>query len=125
MWIREIDFPAPLIDAHRAGELVIFVGAGASRDAPSSLPDFLTLTADIAAEAQASATEDELNRPDVFLGNLADRQVDVHQRVAAHIGVSTSEPNRLHHGLADLAMAGQPVRIVTTNYDSALVHRAE
>lgn len=120
MWIREIDFPAPLIDAHRAGELVIFVGAGASRDAPANLPDFRQLTSDIAAEAQAPVTEDDLNQPGVFLGTLHDRQVDVHQRVAAHIGVSTSEPNRLHHGLVNLAMAGQPVRIVTTNYDSHL-----
>lgn len=127
MWFREIDFPAPLINAHRAGELVIFVGAGASRDAPSNLPDFRKLTSDIAAETQAAVTEDDLNQPDVFLGTLGDRHVDVHQRVADHIGVSTSEPNRLHHGLANLAMAGQPVRIVTTNYDlhlsSALSNR--
>jgi hypothetical protein len=108
MWIREVDFPAQLIDAHRAGELVIFVGAGASRDAPANLPDFRQLTSDIAAEAQAPVTEDDLNQPDVFLGTLHDRQVDVHQRVAAHIGVSTSESNRLHHGLVKLAMAGQP-----------------
>jgi hypothetical protein len=66
MWIRGVDLPAALINAHRAGELVIFVGAGASRDAPSSLPDFQTLTADIAAEAQAPATDDELYQPDVF-----------------------------------------------------------
>ena len=99
---------------------MIFVGAGASRDAPANLPDFRQLTSDIAAEAQAPVTEDDLNQPDVFLGTLHDRQVDVHQRVAAHIGVSTSEPNRLHHGLVNLAMAGQPVRIVTTNYDSHL-----
>jgi hypothetical protein len=116
MWIREVDFPTALIDAHRSGQLVIFVGAGASRDAPSNLPDFRKLTSDIAAEAQAPVTKDDLNQPDVFLGTLGDRQVDVHQRVAAHIGVST-EPNRLHHGLVNLAMAGQPVRIVTTNYD--------
>ncbi len=127
MWIREIDFPAPLIDAHRAGELVIFVGAGVSRDAPANLPDFRTLTCDIAAEAAAQVTKSDLDRPDVFLGRLADRQVDVHRRVAAHIGVSTSKPNRLHNGLIDLAMAGPTVRIVTTNYDlhlsTALGHR--
>jgi hypothetical protein len=70
MWIREVDFPAALIDAHRAGELVIFVGAGASRDGPSSLPDFRTLTAQIAAEAQAHATKHDLDRPDVFLAHL-------------------------------------------------------
>jgi hypothetical protein len=120
MWIREVDFPAPLIEAQRARRLVLFVGAGASRDAPSNLPDFRLLTADIAAEAQVQATEFDLANPDVFLGQLADRQVDVHRRVATHIGVSTSKPNRLHEALADLAVAGAPVRIVTTNYDSHL-----
>jgi hypothetical protein len=117
MRIREVDYPAVLIDAHRAGQLVIFVGAGASRDAPSSLPDFSALTADIAAEAQVQATESDLARPDVFLGRVADRNVDVHRRVATHIGVSTSQPNRLHKALADLAVASPQVRIVTTNYD--------
>lgn len=117
MHIREVDFPAALIEAHRAGLLVIFVGAGASRDAPSSLPDFRDLTANIAAEAQVDPTESDLDKPDVFLGKLADRQVDVHRRVATRIGVPTSKPNRLHAALANLAVAESPVRIVTTNYD--------
>lgn len=117
MHIREVDFPAALIEAHRAGLLVIFVGAGASRDAPSGLPDFRALTANIAAEAQVQATETDLDTSDVFLGKLADRHVDVHRRVAAHIEVSTSQPNRLHEALTDLAVASPPVRIVTTNYD--------
>lgn len=52
MWIRTVNLPAELVEAHRAGTLVLFVGAGASRDAPSSLPLFGTLTADIAAEVQ-------------------------------------------------------------------------
>jgi hypothetical protein len=117
MWIREIDFPAALIEAHRTKDLVIFVGAGASFDAPSNLPDFRALTAAIAAEAGVDATESDLAKPDVFLGTLADRHVDVHRRVATHIGVSTSRPNGLHVALADLAAAGAQVRIVTTNYD--------
>ena len=117
MWIREVDFPAALIEAHRAKGLVIFVGAGASFDAPSNLPDFRALTAAIAAEAEVDATESDLAKPDVFLGKLADRHVDVHRRVATHIGVSTSKPNRLHAALADLAEASAGVRIVTTNYD--------
>ena len=61
MHIREVDFPAVLIEAHRAGLLVIFVGAGASRDAPSSLPDFRALTANIAAEAQEQAANSDLD----------------------------------------------------------------
>ncbi|HEY5179856.1 MAG TPA: DUF4020 domain-containing protein [Dermatophilaceae bacterium] len=117
MQIREVDFPAALIEAHRARGLVIFVGAGASLDPPSNLLDFRELTVRIAAEAQEQTAERDLERADVFLGKLVDRQVNVHLRVAAHIGVSTSKPNRLHEALADLAVAGAPVRIVTTNYD--------
>ena len=36
MLIRSVDVPRALIEAHRNGRLVIFVGAGASRDAPRS-----------------------------------------------------------------------------------------
>lgn len=117
MWIREIDFPATLIDAHRGGRLVIFVGAGASRDKPASLPDFRALTAEIADEAREQAEDADLDNPDRFLGRLADRDVDVHRRVFDHINMPNSAPNRLHEALVDLALAGQPVRLVTTNYD--------
>jgi hypothetical protein len=120
MWIREVDLPEALIEAHRGGNLAIFVGAGASRDAPSDLPDFSTLAADIAAEAQVEVTEPELAQPDVLLGRLADREVDVHRRVAARIGVPSSKPNRLHEAIVDLAVAGPSVRLVTTNYDPHL-----
>lgn len=117
MWIREVDFPEVLIGAHRAEKLVIFVGAGASRDAPSSLPDFRTLTADIAAEGQAEMTPDELEKPDVLLGRLDDQKVDVRLRVASRIGAQSSRPNRLHKAIVDLAATRPPIRLVTTNYD--------
>src|SRR5213592_4675896 len=102
MRIREVDLPDELIEAHRAGSLVIFVGAGASRAAPSSLPDFRTLTERIAAEARQSVTENDLDAPDVFLGRLSDGPFDVHRRVAAHIAVDGSGPNRLHEALVRL-----------------------
>ena len=35
MWIRDVDVPQELVEAHRAGKLVLFVGAGASLDSPS------------------------------------------------------------------------------------------
>jgi hypothetical protein len=117
MRIREVDLPDELIEAHRAGNLVIFVGAGASRAAPSSLPDFRTLTQRIAAEARQSVTDNDLDAADVFLGRLSDGPFDVHRRVAAHIGFEGSGPNRLHEALVRLAAASSPIRIVTTNYD--------
>ncbi|HEY8753216.1 MAG TPA: hypothetical protein VIM40_06180 [Arthrobacter sp.] len=51
MWFGEVDVPRELVDAGRSGELVLFVGAGASIDAPSSLPSFDRLTKDIAARS--------------------------------------------------------------------------
>lgn len=120
MWIRDVDVHRALIDAHRSGDLVIFVGAGASRDSPADLPDFRALARDIAADAQAEVGHRELEQPDVLLGRLLDRQVDVHHRVRDRLGVSSSTPNRLHRAIVDLATSGPTVRIVTTNYDRHL-----
>ena len=70
MWFADTDVPLALVEAQREGSLVIFVGAGASMGTPSSLPDFRTLTAAIAADASVTPTPEELNQPDVLLGDL-------------------------------------------------------
>jgi len=126
MWIRDVDLPEMLIGEHRSGGLVIFVGAGASRAAPSNLPDFRTLTAEIAQESEVAVTEEQLDHPDVLLGDLQDEHdVDVHLRVKTRIGVETSRMNALHEAILALAAAGPPARIVTTNYDPHLTTAAE
>ena len=121
MWIRSVDIPRALIEAHQNGSLVIFVGAGASRDLPSGLPDFRRLAADIAADASVEVTDDQLEQPDILLGDLEDRpDFNVHRRVAVRLGGETSRPNQLHEAIAALAAAGPPIRVVTTNYDPHL-----
>ena len=40
MYIDEINFPNEIIEAIRNNNLVVFAGAGASVDAPTSLPNF-------------------------------------------------------------------------------------
>jgi hypothetical protein len=118
VWFADADVPLALVEAQREGSLVIFVGAGASMGAPSSLPDFRTLTAAIAADASVTPTPEELNQPDILLGDLGDRHgVDVHLRVASIVGVTDSRPNALHAAIAELASAGPAIRVVTTNYD--------
>lgn len=118
MWIRGVDVPRPLVQAHRQGRLVVFVGAGASRSSPSALPDFLTLARDVAAGAAVSFSERDYERPDVLLGELNDQHnVDVHLRVKARLGAASSKPNRLHKAIAALTAASGVVRVVTTNYD--------
>lgn len=121
MWIRDVDIPKHLVEAQQNGELVLFIGAGASRGAPSSLPDFRTLASRIAEEAGISVSEEALDEPDVLLGDLKDaHDVDVHVRVAAHLGKPESAPNRLHEAICALSSSKVPVRIVTTNYDRHL-----
>ena len=121
MWIRDIDIPKELIEAQQKGELVLFVGAGASRSDPASLPDFKALASDIADEANVAVSEEDLEQPDVLLGDLEDsHDVDVHVRVAARLGNPTSEPNRLHEAICALSISKPPARIVTTNYDRHL-----
>jgi hypothetical protein len=119
MWItNDVDLPQELIDAHAAGTLVLFVGAGASYDTPSNLPLFDELTRRIAA--LANRTWDERIRPDVFLSELEQSDhVDVHSLAAQVLEAHESTPNDNHLALVKLAVAGGSggFRIVTTNYD--------
>lgn len=119
MYFRAVELPNELIQAHRDNRLVIFVGAGASRAAPSNLPDFGQLTRDIIEDAHASDLDlDE--GPDVLLGRLIERGVDVKRLVAQKLSPAGSQPNDLHRAIVALATAGPAVRIVTTNYDRHL-----
>lgn len=122
MRIRDVEVPEPLIDAHRRGDLVLFVGAGASIAPPSGLPDFRQLTADITAECNVSLTDAQRGKADdVLLGDFKDQDgVDVHRLVAARVGTPTSRPNMLHEALVALATAAPALRVVTTNYDRHL-----
>lgn len=126
MWIRDVDVPTELLAAARAGELVIFVGAGASRDQPSGLPDFRLLTKSIGKMVGQSPTEADLQRPDVYLGGLADNLgIDVHRLISNAIDVPGSSPNALHKAITKLATAHGSPRIVTTNYDRHLTTASE
>ena len=124
MWIGDIDVPQAVLDAAEAGNLVLFVGAGASRAHPSDLPDFEKLVRDIGALVGRDPTEDDVRHPDVFLGRLQDNGNDVHQLVASAIALPGSQSNALHDAIAGLAAAYPNPRIVTTNYDRHLTSAA-
>ena len=111
--------PQEAVTAHRRGDLVLFVGAGASMAPPSSLPSFSQLTRQVARELQVPEPPDD-DHLDTFLGQLQDQHGNVHSRVKAHIDRPGSTMNAVHTGVAALALAGPPVRIVTTNYDPHL-----
>jgi hypothetical protein len=124
VWIRDVDVPSELVAASRAGELVLFVGAGASRDRPAGLPDFRALIEEIGRAVDSPPTQEDVRHPDVYLGRLADRGVAVHQLVANAINRAGSQPNALHRAIVRLASVNPSPRIVTTNYDLHLTTAA-
>lgn len=128
MWFGDVDLPSEIVDAHRRGSLVLFIGAGASIG--SGLPSFRKLTQEIihAARRDPELSEEPIKHQsdDVVLGRLKDEYgVDVHQQVEDRIGVATSKPNDLHRAIVELAHSSPKPRIVTTNYDLHLSTAAE
>ena len=112
-----VDIPPELNRALEEGELVLFIGAGASFDAPSSLPDFGGLTAELLKLAGSNAQLVDDGRYDIQLGDLSDSDFDVAAGVRQVIGRPDSVPNRWHQAIANLFKDPQATRIVTTNYD--------
>lgn len=111
---NDVDIPNDLLAAARDARLVLFVGAGVSINAPSSLPLYDGLACTI---AQTLGEEyDATLTPDRFLGQLMQAHPLVKDQVRAITGSAQSLPNANHRALARLASAvGAP--IVTTNYD--------
>lgn len=117
MRLGPIDFHDELISAQRDGNLVLFVGSGASRGAPSNLPTFDQLVRTIAGGDYDRRTD---GSEDQFLGRLKKKGVRVHALAKKILGDPASQPNRLHNLLIKLATTGGTLRIVTTNYDRHL-----
>ena len=114
-----IEIPDDLVSAHTDGKLVLFVGAGASVDAPSRLPTFGGLAEDI-AEKSRQPLPVEGSPLDRELGRMKDAGVDVHQLAKDIISDPCSEPNELHNTIVELAVQYNKPRIITTNYDRHL-----
>lgn len=123
MKISRIDFPKPLLDALRNGNLVIFAGAGVSAGPPAGLPGFREL-----AEAIAEGTGETLKdgEPEErFLGRLQQKGQKVHERAARLLLDKDPEPTDLHCQLLRLHPTLESVRIVTTNFDILFERAAE
>lgn len=82
---------------------------------PANYPNFWNLVDHVAAGTGLVRGEDET--PDRFLGRLAHRGVQVHQRAADKLSDPTARPTTLHVDL--LRLFGEPAaaRLVTTNFD--------
>src|SRR5260370_21025470 len=117
MGLGQIGFPDALVTAPRDGSLVVFVGSGVSRGAPSNFPTFGGLAPIIAGGTYEKSIE---GPEDQFLGRKAKEGVKVHARAREILSDPSSNPNRLHELLIKLSLSGGPLRIVTTNYDRHL-----
>lgn len=121
----KVDLPQAVLDAHEAGRLVLFVGAGVSVDPPTNLPLFPELAKRVADEFPRYASVVDLTKdPDRLLGELARVGVPVHHVVAEIINDPESQPNANHHALVRIAAARPGLRIVTTNFDDHLASAA-
>lgn len=125
MWITgDVDLPDEILDAHERGELVFFVGAGASLGKPSNLPLFDGLAKKLAR--LASHPISKRGGLDFFIGQLESlpQGFDAHDHAHALISNPKSRFNPLHSAIVDLAGIGGAFRVVTTNYDDHLASAA-
>lgn len=119
MWITgDVELPEEVLDAHERGELVFFVGAGVSLDAPSNLPLFGRLAEILSEKAAHPFVPDE--GLDYFIGRLEllPPGFDAHRHTHEIISDSESRFNTTHKVIAELAQSSGKFRVVTTNYDN-------
>lgn len=125
MWITgDCELPDEILDAHERGELVFFVGAGASRGKPSNLPQFEGLAKKLAK--QAAHPFSSRGGLDFFIGQLESlpQGFDAHAHARSVISNPKSRFNALHSAIANLSGIGGAFRVVTTNYDDHLASAA-
>lgn len=120
MYINDIRFPNQIIDAIQNRSLVVFAGAGASVDAPTSLPDFDKLAKDIAEGTGYTLKKND--SCEVFLGMLKAQGVPVNEQAAEILSGTCLEHNKLHEAIMDLFPKSTGIKIVTTNYDQMFEH---
>lgn len=120
--VSGVDIPNELLQAARSNDLVLFIGAGASYNAPSSLPLFSGLVEQVAEKLGEAYVRTD--NPDSFLGDIASRQPSVKHVVHSIISDKSSLPNSTHRAIARLAGA-TGARIVSTNYDEHVKIAAE
>lgn len=126
MWITgDVELPDEILDAHERGELVFFVGAGASLGKPSNLPLFDSLAKKLAR--LASHPFSKRGGLDFFIGQLESlpQGFDAHAHAHTLISNPKSRFNPLHSVIVDLAGIGGTFRVVTTNYDDHLASAAD
>ena len=114
MYLNNIDFPNQILDAVQDNKLVVFAGAGASVDKPTSLPNFANLAKEIAEDTGKTLKKEPC---EVFLCALKAGGIDVNGIAARILSDSCLKHNALHEAIVDLFSSPENVKVVTTNYD--------
>ncbi len=124
--IDGVNIPDELMEAHDRGELVFFVGAGASMASPTNFPSYRQLAEELAEEAgYEKPKKSDLEYLDSFIGSLSDDGITAHEYVKQRFRGEGAEFNDEHAAIMSLAGSRPPARIVTTNYDDFLARAAE
>ncbi|MBG9979125.1 SIR2 family protein [Ruoffia tabacinasalis] len=116
MIINDIDFPDEILNAIKENKLVVFAGAGISKNEPTKLPDFNELAASIGALSGIEFNDRDDN-PDEFLGKLEQQEIKIRPQICNRLNEDSLQPNIMHINIVNLFKKGDSPRIVTTNYD--------
>jgi hypothetical protein len=120
---EHVDIPDELIEAQTEGRLVVFAGAGVSKDA--GLPDFNDLCVDVAKHFRVKRhvlgmdedNKDILERAESFLGRVEDAKCDLNSYLRKEFGKRGLQPTESHLLLLRLFCDSTSIRLVTTNWD--------
>jgi len=115
-----LEIPPGILDAQENGSLVIFAGAGISRDAPTGLPGFKDLAMQIGLGSNIPFHADTNEPLDIYLGRLQSKGIKVHELAAEILTSGNPEPNEYHKLIPKIFSQTSSIRIVTTNQDLML-----
>lgn len=111
----QIQIPDELLEAQERNELVVFAGAGVSKE--SGFPDFKQLVEDVVDHFRAHSLDDPSLKEEQRLGTLDRNGKGVHRYVYDRF-VKQASVSKLHKLSIRLFGKDQAVKIVTTNYDT-------
>lgn len=118
---QDVELPEELLAAAREGELVLFVGAGASMGGSSGLPDFNELARLVAERVGRVFSGNE--PAGAFLDRLSNEFPEGRDIARDIVARPSSAPNDTHRAIARLA-AATSASVVTTNYDEHITSAA-
>jgi hypothetical protein len=114
----DVAIPRELFEAHQKGDLVLFVGAGASMSQPTGMPDFGRLAETLANKAGTSFLGENQDT-DRLLGTLP-TTFNIRRHTKTIFKREESRPNTVHDSIIQLANTSEKFKIITTNFDCLL-----